>query len=154
MRSLPRSSHVILPSSALLASVLCFVPCHTGTVDHVMLCLWCHRQAVYCVLWHHKHNIMWSTVPALGRAKQHTHHQCRRSTNNMEYGRIFQRRLKFLQTLKLGRYNFFIHDDMHFEGVCWVFVELSAKIEHTGDGELTVGNPPLLWGTSQARKII
>ena len=124
--------HVILPSSALLASVLCFVPSFAGTVDHVM-CLWRHRQAVCCVLWPHRHdtNTMWSTVPALGSAKHNTliisadEAQITRTV----WENISPRRPRFLQAVKLGRYISFIHDDMHFDWVCWLFVELSAKTD-------------------------
>ncbi len=49
-----------------------------------------------------------------------------------------QSRHRHLQAVKLDRYNSCVHDAMHFEGIHWLFVKLSAKNGHTGNGELTV----------------
>ena len=51
---------------------------------------------------------------------------------------LSQRRPRSLQTVELERHNSSIHDDVHFDGICSIFVELSSKNGHTGKGELTI----------------
>ena len=55
-----------------------------------------------------------------------------------QWANFSYRRPRCLQAVKLGRYNSCVHDDIHFAGIHWPFVKLSAKILCTGNGKLTV----------------
>ena len=76
---------------------------------------------------------------ALELERQSTVHSSSLQTKYKYHVKCGQRRPRSLQAVKPDRYNFCVHDKMHFEGIYWLFVDLSAKNRHTGSGELTVG---------------
>ena len=99
---------------------------------------WCHRYGLCCVLWRHRHQVTWLMVPALVRTNDRTFIITvdERKLSCTVWASFLHRRPRHVQAV-LDRYKFCIRDDMHFEGICWLFVELSVKNRHTGNDELT-----------------